>query len=193
MPEQTVVSFCRKGFRFGLQMFFCGYDALLARFPVITCHPVHVMVFYFVPKLSGRLTASVSGDKIRELFSRSLNGNPYPTTVFFEPVHECISSTSTISASLFSKLSACVSFPNFLIRFKAETLLTPNSLPIERKPEPSRYRRRACFFIESGLAEPYNYIRSLCIYNVVCLWQHPILSFFRCCIWDNSYSFFLQI
>ncbi|OAV70919.1 hypothetical protein Barb4_00999 [Bacteroidales bacterium Barb4] len=40
------------------------------------------MVFYFVPKLSGRLTASVSDDKIRELFSRSLNGNPYPTTVF---------------------------------------------------------------------------------------------------------------
>ncbi|OAV63654.1 hypothetical protein Barb4_04884 [Bacteroidales bacterium Barb4] len=57
-----------EGFRFGLQMFFFGYDAL-ARFPVITCNPVHVMVFYFVPKLSGRLTASVSDDKIKELYN----------------------------------------------------------------------------------------------------------------------------
>ncbi|OAV70920.1 hypothetical protein Barb4_01000 [Bacteroidales bacterium Barb4] len=71
-------------------------------------------------------------------------------------MHECISSTSTVSASLLSTLSSRVSFPNFLIRFKTETLPTPNSLPIERKPEPSGYRRRACFFIKSGLAVDFH-------------------------------------
>ncbi|OAV71231.1 hypothetical protein Barb6_01484 [Bacteroidales bacterium Barb6] len=40
------------------------------------------MVFYFVPKLSGCLTASVPDDKIREPFYRSVNGNPNPLTVF---------------------------------------------------------------------------------------------------------------
>ncbi|OAV66073.1 hypothetical protein Barb6XT_02129 [Bacteroidales bacterium Barb6XT] len=53
---------------------------------------------------------------------------------------------------MLSKLSSGTSFPNLLIRFKTETLLTPKSLLVERKPEPSRYKRRACFFIDSGLA-----------------------------------------
>ncbi|OAV63484.1 hypothetical protein Barb4_05094 [Bacteroidales bacterium Barb4] len=62
-------------------MLFFGYNAP-ARFPVIVCNPVHAVMLYFVPKLSGCLTASVPDDKIREPFSRSVNGNPNPLTVF---------------------------------------------------------------------------------------------------------------
>jgi alpha-beta hydrolase superfamily lysophospholipase len=53
--------------------------------------------------------------------------------------------------NLFKWLSSCTSLPKLRIQFKTETLLTPKNLPMERKPNPSRYRCKACFFIDFGL------------------------------------------
>ncbi|OAV69142.1 hypothetical protein Barb4_01824 [Bacteroidales bacterium Barb4] len=49
MPEQTVITFCRKGFRFGLNMLFPGIMPFI-RFPIIACYPVHIMMFLFCSK-----------------------------------------------------------------------------------------------------------------------------------------------
>ncbi|OAV69712.1 hypothetical protein Barb4_01635 [Bacteroidales bacterium Barb4] len=42
MPEQTIISFCRKGFCFGLNMLFPGDNAFV-RLPITACYPVHIV------------------------------------------------------------------------------------------------------------------------------------------------------
>ncbi|OAV68158.1 hypothetical protein Barb4_02178 [Bacteroidales bacterium Barb4] len=72
-------------------------------------------------------------------------------------------------------------------------MLTLNSFPIERKPKPSRYKRRACFFIDSGLAVDFIATAVFALMTLPAFGETRFYLFFHCGIWDNSFYFFLQM
>lgn len=86
MSYSAVVSFHRKGFRFGLKMLPLG-NKLLVAFPIIRTKVLYIYIFKFVPKSCSGLRRTVSADKRDEPFSKSINSNPYPRVVFLEPTY----------------------------------------------------------------------------------------------------------
>ena len=141
MSKKTIVSFNSKRFLFGFDMLFL-WNKFSICFPIIRAYfPLH-FIFNPLPKFFSRFRSSCANFTVDELMPISINSNPYPSVVFFEPIYVCISSIST--TSILSELrSSSIFSPNTFIQLNTETWLTFKKRPIERKPNPSRYKIKA--------------------------------------------------
>ncbi len=84
MPEQAVMPFNSEGFCLGLRMPSLG-DKRLVGLPVIRHHPPNRHVRYGLPELFPRGSSPGAQYAVEEPFPMSINSNPYPAIVFFEP------------------------------------------------------------------------------------------------------------
>ena len=85
MPEQTIISFYRESFLLRLYVFLFRNYAFVW-FPIIAGYIIHFVLFYLFPKLFCCFVTPVANNEIDESLSISINSNPYPTVVFFEPI-----------------------------------------------------------------------------------------------------------
>ena len=149
MPEQTVITFNRVRFFFRLYMLFTRHKIFI-RFPVIRTHYSFGVILDFFPELFACFSSPGTHFTVDESVPISINSNPYPTVVFFWPIYVCISSNSITCISDGLRISSSFS-PKDFIQLKTATWLTCSTLPIERKPRPSRYNIKASFFKLYGL------------------------------------------
>lgn len=148
MTKKTIISLYCKGFCFCLNMLFLWHKRFVC-FPVICTNFAIYFRFYFSPKFFACFCSSSANFAVDEFMPISINSNPDPTVVFFEPINVCISSNST--TSILSELLMSSNLePNDFIQLKTETWLTFKNLPIERKPNPSRYSINASRLNLSG-------------------------------------------
>ncbi len=150
MPEQTVIAFCCIGFCFCLHQLFLWYKFII-RFPIIGANYPFGNVFDFIPKLLSGFCSSGTNFTVDKSVPISINSNPNPAVVFFEPIYVCISSNPTTSISC-EFLNSSNFTPKLFIQLKAETWLTFKYLPNDRNPKPSKYKIRA--FLLSSLDFP---------------------------------------
>ncbi len=132
MPKKTVITFNCIGLLFGLNMLFFWHKLFIG-LPIISAYLTFYFVFDFFPELFSCFCSSCANFTIDEFVPISINSNPDPTIVFFEPIYVCISSISTISISSLLRNSSSFS-PNDFIQLKTVTWLTFKNLPIERNP-----------------------------------------------------------
>ena len=144
VPEQAVVSFNRKGFGLGLNKHFFR-NKFIVGFPIISKYNPFRHIFNLFPQFYSCFRSSRANFTIDESVPISINSNPDPTIVFFEPIYVCISSNSITSISS-EFLNSSIFSPKDLIQLKTATWLTFKYLPMERNPSPSRYRISASLF-----------------------------------------------
>jgi len=149
MPEQTVITFNRERFLFSLDMLFFRHKIFIG-FPVIRTHYSRGIFLDFLPKLFSGFSSPGANFTVDESVPISINRNPYPAVVFFWPMYVCISSNSITWISDGLRNSSNFS-PNDFIQLNTATWLTCRTLPMERKPRPSRYNIKASFFKLCGL------------------------------------------
>ena len=170
MTEKTIVPFDCIGFCLRLDMFFFRHKGFI-RLPMVCTYLALHFIFDLLPKLFSCLGSPSANFAIDESFPMSINSNPDPTVVFFEPTYVCISSNST--TSIWSELRRLSKFsPKDLIQLNTETWLTARTLPIERNPNPSRYKIKAFRFRSSGFprcSTVKRYLQSLHKYLCFCL------------------------
>ena len=148
MYKKTIVPFNRICFLFWLYMFLFGNKAFIW-FPIIcTCLPFY-LIFNLFPEFFTRFSSSCANFAIDEHKPISINSNPYPTVVFFEPIYVCISSISITSISSALRNSSNFS-PKLFIQLNTATWLTFRKRPMERNPNPSRYSISASRLSFSG-------------------------------------------
>lgn len=149
MSEQAIIAFNCKGFSLGLnQKFF--RDKFIVGFPVISTYNPFSQIFNLFPQFYSCFCSSRTNFTIDEPVPISINSNPDPAIVFFDPIYVCISSNSTTSISSVFLNSSNFS-PKDFIQLKTATWLTFKYLPIDRNPSPSRYNTRASRFNLFGL------------------------------------------
>src|SRR5690606_5967939 len=130
MPEQTVVAFYSVGFSLGLhQQFF--RDRFIVSLPVISTYNPFRHIFNLFPQFYSCFRSSRTNFTIDESVPISINSNPDPTIVFFDPIYVCISSNSITSISS-GFLNSSIFSPKDLIQLKTATWLTFKYLPMER-------------------------------------------------------------
>lgn len=170
MSEQTIVPFNSICFLFGGDMLFL-WNKFPICFPIICAYFPFYFIFNSVPKFFSCFCSPGANFTVDKLFPISINSNPYPTVVFFEPIYECISSISTTSMSWLLRSSSSFS-PKLLIQLKTATWLTFKKRPIERNPNPSKYRINASHFMLSDLpiySTVKRYLHTLQRYLCLCL------------------------
>lgn len=84
MPNAAIVSFNSKGFRFSFNMLVCG-DKFSITNPIVSTVGVCSTAFYFSPELGSGIGGSAPNDKSEVPLVKSINSNPYPAIVFFDP------------------------------------------------------------------------------------------------------------
>jgi hypothetical protein len=141
MSEQAVVALNCKGFSLGLnQKFF--RDKFIIGFPVISTYNPFRQIFDFFPQFYSCFCSSRTNFTIDEPVPISINSNPYPAIVFFEPIYVCISSNSIISMSSGFLNSSSFS-PKDLIQLKTATWLTFKYLHLKRYRQSKINRNRS--------------------------------------------------
>jgi hypothetical protein len=149
MPEETVVSFYCKGLCFGLYKQSFGHKFIIS-LPIVSAHNPICNILYLFPQFHSCFCSPGANLTIDEPVPISINSNPDPAIVFFDPIYVCISSNSITSISSVFLNSSNFS-PKDFIQLKTATWLTFKYLPIDRKPSPSRYRTSASRFNLFGL------------------------------------------
>lgn len=149
MSEQAIVAFNGVGFSLGLNQHFFR-DKFIVSLPVVSTHNPFRQIFNLLPQLYSCFCSSRTNFTIDEPVPISINSNPDPAIVFFEPIYVCISSSSITSISSGFLNSSSFS-PKDLIQLKTATWLTFKYLPIERNPNPSRYKISASLLNSLGL------------------------------------------
>ncbi len=149
MSEKTVITFNRISFFFGLYMLFPWHKILIG-FPVIRTYYPFCVFPDFCPEPFPSFGSPGANFTVDESMPISINSNPNPAVVFFWPMYVCISSNSITCISDGLRNSSSFS-PKAFIQLNTETWLTCNTLPMERKPRPSRYNIKASFFKLYGL------------------------------------------
>lgn len=144
MSKQAIVPLNSIRFLFGSDVLFLCNEFPIC-FPIICAYFPIYFIFNSVPKFFSCFCSPCANFTVDKLFPISINSNPYPTVVFFEPIYVCISSISTTSMSSLLRNSSSFS-PKFLIQLKTATWLTFKKRPIERNPNPSKYRINASRF-----------------------------------------------
>ncbi len=104
MSKKTIVPFNSKRFLFGFDMLFL-WNKFSIGFPIIRA--------YFPLHFFSRFGSSCTNFTVDELMPISINSNPYPSVVFFEPIYVCISSIST--TSILSELRSSSIFYQMLL------------------------------------------------------------------------------
>ena len=153
------------------------WNKFFIRLP-ITCTYFY-FIFYFFPKFFSCLSSPGANFAIDELVPISINSNPNPCIVFFEPLYVCISSISTTSISPVLRNSSNFS-PNPFIQLKTVTWFTFRKRPMERNPKPSRYSIRASRLSFSGFpicSTVKRYLQSLHKYLCLDLTIPPLRKF----------------
>ena len=149
MPEQAVVAFNCIGFSLGLNQEFFR-DKFIISLPIVSTHNPFCQILNLLPQLYSCFCSSRTNFTVDEPVPISINSNPDPAIVFFEPIYVCISSNSITSMSSGFLNSSSFS-PKDLIQLKTATWLTFKYLPIERNPNPSKYKMSASLFNSLGL------------------------------------------
>ena len=134
MSEDAIVAFDRIRFSCRLNMIFFR-NTVFVRLPIISCYFSISLIFNLIPELLSSLSASVANNAIDAFFFISINSNPYPSIVFFDP-HRYASHPFLYTglAQDFSNLQTCS--PKVRIQLSTVTLLTSKTRPIERNPNP---------------------------------------------------------
>ncbi len=141
MSEKTIIAFYCICFCFGLnQLLF--RNKFIISFPIVSTNYPFGKFFNFFPELFSSFGSSCANFTIDEPVPISINSNPYPAVVFFEPIYVCISSNSITSISPGFLNSSSFS-PKDFIQLKTATWLTFKYLPIDLKPKPSKYKTKA--------------------------------------------------
>ncbi len=141
MPEETIIAFYCICFCFSLKQLLFRYKFIIS-FPIVGTYYSFGKFFNFIPELFPCFSSSCANFTIDEPVPISINSNPYPAVVFFEPIHVCISSNSTTSISTEFLNSSSFS-PKDFIQLKTATWLTFKYRPIDLKPKPSKYNINA--------------------------------------------------
>ena len=84
MPEQAVIALNRIGFGLGLRMQLWR-DKLFIGVPVVAHDIRYAVVFNGIPELPSGFRVAGTHFAFEEAFPMSINSNPYPAIVFFEP------------------------------------------------------------------------------------------------------------
>ena len=84
MPEQAVVALNRIGFGLRLRMPLWRNELFIGT-PVVTHDVRYAVVFNGIPEFSSGFRVAGTHFAIEEAFPISINSNPYPAIVFFEP------------------------------------------------------------------------------------------------------------
>ena len=142
MSENTIISLNRISFLFSSLNVFFFRNKFSIRFPIIRAYFPLYFRFNFLPEFFSRLRPSCANFAIDKSFPISINSNPYPNEVFFDPMYVCISSISTTSIS-FELRSSSIACPKDFIQLNTATWLTFRNRPMERNPKPSRYKIKA--------------------------------------------------
>lgn len=149
MSEKTVITFNCISFFFGLYML-SSWHKLRIGFPIICAYYPFGVFPDFRPEPFPGFGSPGANFTVDESVPISINSNPNPAVVFFWPMYVCISSNSITCISEGLRNSSSFS-PNDFIQLNTATWLTCNTLPMERKPSPSRYNIKASFFKLYGL------------------------------------------
>ena len=121
MSEKTIISFYCIGFCLGLYQLLLWHK-LIIRFPVICKNYSSCQFFNILPQFHSCCCSTCANFAIDEPVPISINSNPDPTIVFFDPIYVCISSNSITSiSSEFLNSSNCS--PKDLIQLKTATWL----------------------------------------------------------------------
>ena len=148
MPEKTIIAFYCICFCFGLnQLLF--RNKFIVSFPIVGTNYPFRKFFNFFPELVPRFSSSCANFAIDKPMPISINSNPYPTVVFFEPIYVCISSSSITSISS-GFLNSSIFSPKDFIQLNTATWLTFKYLPIDLKPSPSKYKIKAFLLTSLG-------------------------------------------
>ena len=115
----SIISFNCICFLFSLHMFLFGNKALIC-LPVVCTGFAFYFILYLLPELFTRFGSSCANFAIDEPAPMSINSNPYPGIVFFEPTYVCISSISTTSISSALRNSVIFS-PKLFIQLNTAT------------------------------------------------------------------------
>lgn len=141
MSEKTIIAFYRICFCLGLDQLFFRHKFIIS-FPIVSTYYPFGKFLNLVPELPPGFSPPCANFTVDEPVPISINSNPDPAVVFFEPIYVCISSSSTTSISSGFLNSSSFS-PNPFIQLKTETWLTFKYRPIDLKPKPSKYKIKA--------------------------------------------------
>ena len=84
MPEQAVIALNRISFGFRLGMQFWRHELFIGA-PVVAHDIGYAVVFDGIPELAPGFRATGAHFAVEEALPISINSNPYPAIVFFEP------------------------------------------------------------------------------------------------------------
>jgi len=149
MPKKTVVPFYSIGLCLGLHQHRFWHKLVISP-PIVSTDNAICNMLYLFPQFHSCFCSPGANLTIDEPAPISINSNPDPTIVFFDPIYVCISSNSTTSISSVFLNSSSFS-PKDFIQLKTATWLTFKYLPIDRNPSPSRYKTSASRFNLLGL------------------------------------------